>query len=368
MDTIMGTSPQVSEADGTLFCANTPSLSAEVTTQDNSTPATHGRAEQRCFYCRLPLYQCKNEEHWNKLLDRWENTLKSRGQDFNRGLSIDNQNIIYTNEFQAAFDKKDSDREADPEDRGGHKAPTGAGPDTEMLPETEWFFGNQAKAEVATNDRKYWEFRLEKERAFNDFVFFGAGQDWAVLKFNAFQTISAKIQSTIQEWMPELPAYMQGVVIQDWRERGWVFPSKTPANNRGQSSDQNITVQCGCGITEQRTIKSFQESKPTATVTFRCRDCSGVLSKSGSRCRKRKSQSVVNVLERKRASRNALYDPANAPQIWDFDTYVSLVLAAGGYFKQASEYRQRNSARLFCESQTFLTNEKGISDATPTTN
>jgi hypothetical protein len=95
------------------------------------------------------------------------------------------------------------------------------------LPETEWYFGNLAKAEVAKNDRKYWEFRLEKETAFNDFVFFGAGQDWAILKFYAFQTISAKIQRTIQEWMPELPAYMQAVVVQDWQERGWVFPSKT---------------------------------------------------------------------------------------------------------------------------------------------
>ena len=200
-------------------------------------------------------------------------------------------------------------------------------------------------------------------------MFFGAGQDWAILKFYAFQTISAKIQRTIQEWMPELPAYMQAVVVQDWQERGWVFPSKTPANNRGQSSDQTITVMCSCGKTEQRAIKSFQESNPTATVKFSCKECSGLLSKDGFRGRKRQSQSVVSAPERKkRGARNAMYDPADAPRKWDFDTYVSLVLAAGGYFQQASEYRQRKLARLFCNSQTLLTNEKGNSDATPTTN
>jgi hypothetical protein len=182
------------------------------------------------------------------------------------------------------------------------------------LPETEWYFGNLAKAEVAKNDRKYWEFRLEKETAFNDFVFFGAGQDWAILKFYAFQTISAKIQRTIQEWMPELPAYMQAVVVQDWQERGWVFPSKTPANNRGQSSDQTITVKCSCGKTEQRAIKSFQESNPTATVKFSCKECSGLLSKDGFRGRKRQSQSVVSAPERKkRGARNAMYDPRRCP-------------------------------------------------------
>jgi hypothetical protein len=349
MDTIMGTSPQVLETNTALFCADPSSLPAEVTTPDNSTP---DRAENRCFYCRLPLSQCKNQEHWNKLL-------KSRGQDFNRGMSIDNQNLIYTNEFQAAFDKKDSDREADPEDRSGHKTPTGAGPDTAIHPVAEWFFGSQVKKEVAKNDCKYWEYRLKKKTAANACVFFSAGQDWAILKFHEFEIISAKIQSTIQEWLPGFPEYMQNVLTQDWQERGWLHPSDTPASYRGQSSDQTITVECRCGTTEQRAIKSFQESNPALSVPFSCIACSGLL--IGDFHYRQRPKSTISAPEpKKRASRKkAGYDPADAPQPWDFDTYVSRVVAAGGYNKQQTvEYRQRKLARISCDSPTLLINKQ----------
>ena len=233
---------------------------------------TAERKEEICFYCKRPLSQCENPEHWNKKLG-------TEGLDIGRGMSIrGEQNFVLVDSTPAAmedFEKvifhSDTGTESGgDEGKDGLVRPKGAGPDPESdiarTPDYCWI------------EKASWKKAEELEEKFvRDFI-----------------EKCPKLPLALS-WLHSFPEQFQRIILTDWIERHLVNGAAVAAalaENIQHRIKITITLECSCGVCVERTLPIPEGLEVGESVPFHCADCLGRLIAPGFRRRQKRRKDL----------------------------------------------------------------------------